>query len=122
MNLSKMRVSAGMFVLALIALPAGVGAQQPAAAGAGAQGRGTPPVPRNLQILKPDQVQPAMRAFSAALQVQCSYCHVTEPARDFASDEKQAKKTARLMIQMVNHVNEMISTGVGKQATDVTRV
>jgi hypothetical protein len=63
-----------------------------------------------------------MRGFTAALQVQCSYCHVTEPARDFASDEKQTKKTARMMLQMVGHVNEMISSGVGKPAASVTKV
>jgi hypothetical protein len=63
-----------------------------------------------------------MRAFTAALQVQCSYCHVTEPTRDLASDEKQTKKTARMMLQMVNHVNEMISTGVAKPAANVTKV
>ena len=39
-----------------------------------------------------------------------------------ASDEKQTKKTARLMLQMVGHVNEMIAGGVGKPAADVAHV
>jgi photosynthetic reaction center cytochrome c subunit len=63
-----------------------------------------------------------MRAFTAALQVQCSYCHVMEPARDMASDDKQTKKTARMMLEMVNHVNETISNGAGKPAANVTKV
>lgn len=63
-----------------------------------------------------------MRAFAFGLGVQCGYCHVMEPTRDMASDDKQAKKTARVMMQMVGHVNEMLATGVGKPAAEVTRV
>ena len=59
---------------------------------------------------------------TAALGVQCSYCHVMEPTRDLASDDKQAKKTARVMLQLVDHVNEMIEGGVGKPAAEVTKV
>ncbi|HUR32299.1 MAG TPA: c-type cytochrome [Vicinamibacterales bacterium] len=81
-----------------------------------------PPPPRNLQVLKPQDVGPAMRSFTFALGVQCNYCHVMEPTRDMASDEKQAKKTARVMLQMVSHVNEMLATGVGKAAADVSKV
>ncbi|MBS1819070.1 MAG: c-type cytochrome [Acidobacteria bacterium] len=81
-----------------------------------------PPPPKNLQVLKADTYGPAMRAFTQALGVQCNYCHVVEPTRDMASDEKQTKKTARLMLQMVGHVNEMIASGVGKPAGDVVRV
>ncbi|MGC4084654.1 MAG: c-type cytochrome [Vicinamibacterales bacterium] len=87
-----------------------------------AGGQAPPPPPKNLQILKPDNYGPAMRAFTQALGVQCNYCHVMEPTRDMASDEKQTKKTARLMLQMVGHVNEMIAGGVGKPAADVARV
>jgi len=92
-------------------------AQQPAAGGGQA-----PPAPRNLQILKPQEVGPAMRGFTAALGVQCGYCHVMEPARDLASDDKQTKKTARVMLQMVGHINEMLETGIGKPAAEVTKV
>ena len=63
-----------------------------------------------------------MRAFAFGLGVQCGYCHVMEPTRDLASDEKPAKKTARLMLQMVAHVNEELATGVGKPAAEVTKV
>ena len=101
-----------------MAMFAGSANAQPAAGGGGQ----APPAPRNLQILKPQEVGTAMRAFTGALGVQCVYCHVTEPTRDFASDEKQTKKTARVMLQMVGHVNEMLATGVGTPAADVTTV
>ena len=122
-----------LFLLSF-ALAAGVvQAQQPApgagaAGGAAGQGRaGQPPAPpKNLQVLPKDisrqDLTAAMRAFTEALGVQCTHCHVTEPARDFASDEKQTKKTARMMMQMTTHVNEMIGSGVGKPAAEVTRV
>ncbi len=101
----------------LMASAAGVASAQPAAGGGQA-----PPPPKNLQVLKPEQVLPAMRAFTFALGVQCNYCHVMEPTRDMALDDKQTKKTARAMLQMVNHVNEMIVSGTGKAAADVTSV
>ena len=44
---------------------------------------------------------PPCANFTVALGVQCDYCHVMEPTRDLASDEKQTKKTARVMLQMV---------------------
>jgi hypothetical protein len=103
-----------------------VKAQQPA--GGAPQGRGgqAPPPPQNLQVLPKDisrqDLQATMRTFTAGLGVMCDHCHVTEPTRDFASDAKQTKKTARVMMQMTAHVNEMIASGVGKPAADVTRV
>jgi hypothetical protein len=117
-------VTAGVFVLALSAIPSYA---QPAGAAA-PQGRGgqTPPPPQNLQVLPKDisrqDLQMTMRTFASALGVMCDHCHVTEPSRDFASDAKQAKKTARVMMQMTAHVNEMIGSGIGKPAAEVTRV
>jgi hypothetical protein len=108
------RFGCGLFILVMLA--GNSAAAQPAAGGQ------TPPPPRNLQILKPQEVGPAMRSFTFALGVQCNYCHVTEPTRDFASDDKQTKKTARVMLQMVTHVNEMLASGVGKPAADVSKV
>jgi hypothetical protein len=101
-------------------------AQAPAGAAGQPAGRGAPRPPQNLQILPKDipgqELVATMRGFTQALGVQCGYCHVEEPARDFASDAKQTKKTARVMMQMVTHVNEMLATGVGKPAADVTKV
>ena len=50
-----------------------------------------------------------MRGFSFTLNVRCPYCHVENSAKDldlnFASDDKQAKKTARLMLAMTAAIN-----------------
>ena len=115
--------------LNILALAASLAAQAPAGGAPGGQGRGTPAPPQNLQIL-PKDIPPAelralMQNFAQALGVQCAYCHVAEGRggrNDFAADEKPQKKTARLMMQMVTHINEMIEGGVGKPATDITRV
>ena len=103
--------------LVVVALALASNASAQAAAGGQA-----PPPPKNLQVLKADNYGPAMRAFTQALGVQCNYCHVMEPTRDMASDDKQTKKTARMMLQMVNHANEMIASGAGKPASDLVRV
>jgi hypothetical protein len=66
-----------------------------------------------------------MRGFTAGLGVMCNYCHVQEGQggrNDMASDEKQPKKTARLMMQMTAHVNEELAAGLGKPVADVTKV
>jgi Photosynthetic reaction centre cytochrome C subunit len=106
-------------------------AQAPAqGGGAPAQGRGGPPAPpQNLQILPKDisraDMLATMRGFTAGLGVQCNYCHVQEGRggrNDMASDEKQPKKTARVMMQMMAHVNETLAAGIGKPAADITQV
>ena len=73
--------------------------------------------PRNLQVLPKDlprdSVTRIMRGFSLALGVRCAYCHVPDrdaapggPERlDFASDDKVEKRTARLMLRMVDSLN-----------------
>ena len=61
-------------------------------------------------MLKPEQVLPAMRPFTIALGVQCNYGYVMEPTRDRSLDDKQTKKTALAMLQMLNHVDEMLVT------------
>src|SRR3954465_13370215 len=129
---------AGVFMVLLLAASAGPArapappAQPPPAAGGGGgpQGRGgPPPPPQNLQILPKDIARPellaTMRGFTQALGVQCNYCHIAEGQggrNDFAADDKQPKKTARVMMQMTGHVNEMIGTGTGKPAAEVTKV
>lgn len=52
----------------------------------------------------------AMRDFTGALGVRCNHCHVGEnpdtlEGFDFASDEKETKRTARVMLQMVQAIN-----------------
>jgi len=65
----------------------------------------------NLQVLPKDttkaDLQSTMRKFAFALNVRCPYCHMekTDKTIDFASDDKQNKKTARVMLQMVATIN-----------------
>jgi tetratricopeptide (TPR) repeat protein len=67
----------------------------------------------NLKVLPKDiskqELQSTMRAFAFALGVRCEYCHVEkkgpEKGLDFPADDKDPKKTARLMIQMVGAIN-----------------
>ncbi|HEV2474225.1 MAG TPA: c-type cytochrome [Chthonomonadales bacterium] len=59
---------------------------------------------RNVKVLKNlthDQLIATMRTYSGSLGVRCDFCHV----RDFASDQKPEKRTARSMILMMNNIN-----------------
>ena len=119
-----------------------VRAQQPAPP----QRSGGPqlPAPQNLQVLPkdmaPQQVFQIMQNVSAALGVQCGYCHVATPAGpppaagsapagrggpppfNFVSDDKPQKKAAREMMLMVRDLNPKVATAVGKAADPTTRV
>src|SRR5579872_4273532 len=68
----------------------------------GGQKKGGGGPPKNLKILKPEEVRPAMAAFRAALGVQCAYCHMPP---DMASDENPKKDVARMMLTMVHDIN-----------------
>jgi tetratricopeptide (TPR) repeat protein len=68
----------------------------------------------NLKVLPKDiskaELQSMMRGFAFALNVRCEHCHVEKPGgkkfeMDFAADDKEPKKTARLMIEMVTTIN-----------------
>jgi len=125
------RVSVGIGAFILSATVVGLFAQAPAQGGAGqAGGRGqAPPPPQNLQVLPKDisreELIATMRGYTAGLGVQCNYCHVQEGRggrNDMASDEKAPKKTARVMITMMNHANEALASGLGKPAAEITKV
>ena len=127
------RVSVGIGAFILTASVAGLFAQAPTQGGGaqgGAAGRGqAPPPPQNLQVLPKDiareELIATMRGYTAGLGVQCNYCHVQEGRggrNDFATDEKAPKKTARVMITMMSHVNETLASGLGKPAADITKV
>ena len=52
-----------------------------------------------------------MRGFSFSLSVRCEYCHAGKKGgnlkeMDFASDEKETKRTARAMLRMVDAINQ----------------
>lgn len=59
-----------------------------------------------------------MKGFASGLGVRCNYCHVGEgddlSTFDFASDEKQPKKTARVMLKMRNDINRKYLTQLTK--------
>ena len=128
MKLIRVTIGIGAFILTTSV--AGLFAQAPAQGGAAPAGRGqTPPPPQNLQVLPKDipreELIATMRGYTAGLGVQCNYCHVQEGRggrNDFATDEKPPKKTARVMITMMNHANEAIAAGVGKPAAELTKV
>jgi hypothetical protein len=66
------------------------------------------PGPRNLQVLKPEQVRPAMGAATSGLGVTCAECHA---APDMASDDKPAKLIARKMFAMTAEINSKFPDG-----------
>lgn len=69
----------------------------------------------NLQYfpkdIKRDDLMQTMRGFSFNVGVRCEYCHAAKDSdppekRDYASDEKDAKKIARTMLRMVDAINQ----------------
>ena len=69
----------------------------------------------NLQVLPKDipkrQLVGIMRNYAGDLGVRCGFCHVggdpnTLQGVNFASDDSDKKKTARLMLRMVNTINQ----------------
>ena len=120
--------------LATLLLTASIAAaRQPPAPGVtgtatGARAGGPPPM-SNLLIFPKDTpretVITTMQAFTAALGVQCNYCHVQEGRggrNDMASDEKPAKKAARGMMTLAREINAKLPEAVGKGAAATTRV
>ena len=71
---------------------------------------GPPQKPKNLKVLPENtDLRKVMRGFTAALGVECSYCHtpadpVTHRA-DRASDANPMKDQTRLMIRMTDDLN-----------------
>src|SRR5215510_10250100 len=120
-----------------VAMPSFAGLQEPARGGQGAGaaapggGRGNAAPPTNLQVLPKDwtrqQVVHVMQGFNMGLGVMCNYCHAemagAQPGPngqipiDAASDDKQAKKTARIMMRMVNDINTKLDAEMGKSTS-----
>ena len=70
---------------------------------------------KNLKILPKDipkaELVSVMRSFAGSLGVRCGHCHVGENAAtlegfDFASDDKEPKRIARVMMSMVQEINQ----------------
>src|SRR6202158_5941110 len=78
----------------------------------------------NLKVLPTDiskrELESTMRRFAFALGVRCDHCHVEKKAPDkgldFAADDKDAKKTARVRLQMVAVINHDYISKVPKTA------
>lgn len=106
---------------ALIAAAAILGTLAPTRLRAQVPG-GPPEKFENLKVfpkdIPRDSLLGIMRGFTGALGVNCTYCHVTEPAPAGApgprerlrpaSDDKQTKKTARFMIRMADSLNSVV--------------
>ncbi len=72
--------------------------------------------PKNLKVIKPDDVRNSMRLATQGLGVRCDFCHV---AGDFAADTNPNKLIARQMFEMTLHVNANVA-GVKARVTCYT--
>jgi len=118
-----------------LCITAGIAILSFAASSANGQGFRWPDEPENIQVLPDDvtgrKLGGVMRGFASSLGVRCEHCHVGEGSNlsefDFASDEKPTKLKARLMLQMVNAINQEhlsqladIDAGTSSPALEVT--
>src|SRR5690242_16260317 len=136
------RLSIGSALIGVLLVTVMMSAQQ-APAGGGRAGGAAPqggggrgggpqvPTPKNLQFFPKDmtgqQILPIMQNFNASLGVNCTYCHNSEPPvdnpkNDFASDEKEPKKKARVMLAMARDINMKLQSELGKPAAELTQV
>lgn len=65
-----------------------------------------------------EEVIGIMRGFSFSLGVRCQYCHAGKDGpnlqdMNFASDEKETKRTARAMLRMVDAINQQYIAKLG---------
>jgi hypothetical protein len=105
-----------MILACLIAIPLFLLAQDPPPAGGPPKG-GPRGAPKNLKILKPEEVRAAMGSFVAGLGQQCSFCHVDG---DRASDENPLKEVARKMILMTRDINAKFPNSQSNNVTCYT--
>ncbi|HEY6347819.1 MAG TPA: c-type cytochrome [Candidatus Angelobacter sp.] len=79
----------------------------------------------NLQFfpktISSDELMGVMRGFSFSLNVRCEYCHAGKGGNElkdmnWASDEKETKRTARAMLRMVDAINQDYIAKLGRQA------
>jgi tetratricopeptide (TPR) repeat protein len=82
----------------------------------------------NLKVLPKDisrpELQSTMRGFAFALNVRCEHCHVEKAGgkkfeMDFAADDKEAKRTARVRLEMVAAINRDYINKVSKTPIQV---
>ena len=73
-------------------------------------GRGRGAAPKNLKVLKPEEIRATMGAFVQGTGLMCDGCHVA----DRSSDEKETQVVARKMLEMVRGVNANTFNGDNK--------
>ena len=68
--------------------------------------------PKNLQVLPKDStatdIKSLMERYDTELGVSCDYCHVQDPKTqrlNYVADDNPTKQTARVMITMLNEIN-----------------
>jgi len=78
----------------------------------------------NLQVLPKDigkgELVGMMRGFAGALGQRCNFCHKGEDPNslegyDFASDDSEHKRVARVMMQMVQEINGTLLPKIGRE-------
>ena len=86
---------------------------------------------QNLKVLpentSSDTLRNTMKGFALGTGFRCSACHVGEEGQpladyDFASDEKELKGKARVMLKMVNSINSTLRADLGEAGTEVSCV
>ena len=104
---------AGVFAVALAAQPLVCPSLQAQDGNHAAEAHRPLPKPTNLKVLPkyiaPEDLRKIMRGFAGALGVECKFCHEVNPQThkpDFASDAKDDKKMARIMVQMTHNINQ----------------
>ena len=85
----------------------------------------------NLKVLPEDisrrELVGVMRGFATGLGVRCQHCHVGEEGQplsefDFVSDTKPGKRMARLMLKMVNNINNDHLSAIPGRSEDGLKV
>ena len=86
---------------------------------------------KNLQLLDPNltkgQLLGTMKGFTRALGVRCLYCHVGTDGDRFTdvvfdADDKEAKRIARVMIEMTRSINATLREKTGRDPAGLTTV
>ena len=85
----------------------------------------------NLQVLPKEigkrELLDVMKGFTSALGVRCQHCHIGEEGKplttfDFVSDTKTTKQAARVMLQMVQAINNEHLAKVVNKSTPAVQV
>ncbi len=83
----------------------------------------------NLQVLpkliSKEKLLGTMRSFTEALGVNCGFCHADQEGTDkldFASDKKNEKEEARIMLKMVMGINQDYLSQLSEYTTDIMKV